>query len=130
MLLPSSQIHAFFPPINRTNRCYLQGSQHICADKAAALGCPGKELICMFALWRAQAHTFLPESSEMATFRESRLWFCMYSSSSPSVPVLEKYSCLKKKVLKKALLAGGLLSSLPPSLSQALTFECCQVIML
>lgn len=36
VLMLSSQIHAF-SPINRTNRCYLQGPQHICADKAAVL---------------------------------------------------------------------------------------------
>lgn len=57
------------PPINRTNRCYLPGPQHICPDKAATLASPGKEVICMFALWRAHFHTFFPDSTEMAMYR-------------------------------------------------------------
>lgn len=78
-------------PTNRTSRCFLQGSEHICAGKAEVLGCPGKELTFTGALWYAHALPFFPENSEMATLRESRLWFWMYSSSSPSGLVAEKY---------------------------------------
>lgn len=116
-------------PINRTSRCYLQGPQHICTDKAATLvKCPGKEVICMLALWHAHFHTFFPDSTEMATYRGLRLWFLDEFFKFTFSPFAWETFMFKEFFLKKELLAGGLLS-LSPSLSQAFTFECCQVIM-
>lgn len=129
VLMLSSQIHAF-STINRTNRCYLQGPQHICADKAAALK----------VSWERSDLHVCSLTGHMLThcFQKALTWPHSENPGCGSGCILRVHLqtvCLrnshvkKKKKLKKELLAGGLLPSLPPSLSQAFPFECCQVIM-